>query len=536
MRALPWLITAWLTLVVGCGPAEEEAAAVATSRHEVTANTTVSLSFTATTGVKLRRGPGTGYAELATIPQGAHVTTVASGAPTDGYYRVKYGTLTGWCYGAYLRSPTAVYGYYPDARDALLQLGVTSSRVSQTIGNAPASAGYHARDGSANGVDYCAATDVRVIGLSETQIKALIENLARLGYAGWYRKPGSDGWPSTEAPHIHTVHVSAPMKSVLQAQVADWLVGKNGLTSHTTYRFYTFSQAAQDSVKRLMGRLPPPVGRDGDADGKLDFVDNCPTVSNASQLDTDADGQGDACDADNDADGIADTTDNCPITSNPTQADQDHDGEGDACDADVDGDGVLNTTDNCPRVANATQGDADHDGKGDACESDADADGVGDAKDNCPLLANADQSNVDGDARGDACDADADGDGVSNDGDVCPLVPNADQVDLDGDGLGAACDDDDDGDAVNDGADNCPFLSNPSQEDADGNGLGDACDLLVIPPEQQEVPADPAEQPVDETGEGPVKASGCTQAGGAPALLAFALLLASRMLRPHVRS
>jgi uncharacterized protein YraI len=508
-----------LVLCAGCGPMEEDEVS-ATATQAVTANTTVGVHCTPTSSVKLRRGPGTGYAELATIPSGTKVTTTASGAPTDGYYRVKFGTQTGWASGAFLRSPTAVFGYYPDARDAFLQLGVTSSRVSQTIGSAPASAGYHKRDGTVNGVDYCAATDVRVGGLSEAQIKALLENMAKLGFAGWYRKPGFDGWPSSEAPHIHTVHVSAPMKSELAMQVNDWLIGRNGLTSHSTYRFYDWSPAATDQVKRLMGKLAPPVGRDGDGDGKLDFVDNCPTLSNANQLDTDADGQGDACDTDNDGDGVLDTRDNCPTTRNPTQVDQDADGKGDACDLDVDGDGKPDTMDNCPRVANANQLDTDRDGKGDACEADDDMDGVVDTNDNCPLQANADQSNVDGDSTGDVCDPDSDGDGVLNAADVCPLVSDANQVDLDGDGLGAACDADDDGDSVTDTSDNCPLVANPDQEDFEGNGLGDACDLM-IPPEQQEVPPEPDAQPVDETGGKP----GCSTSGsGALLLMALALV------------
>jgi len=72
-----------------------------------------------------------------------------------------------------------------------------------------------------------------------------------------------------------------------------------------------------------------------------DGTDNCVSVANPSQANTDPDRWGDACD-------------NCLGLDNPTQADADADGVGDDCD-------------NCPTVANPGQEDADGDGTGDAC-------------------------------------------------------------------------------------------------------------------------------------------------------------------------
>jgi hypothetical protein len=77
------------------------------------------------------------------------------------------------------------------------------------------------------------------------------------------------------------------------------------------------------------GICAPP---DADRDGIPDARDNCPNVPNPAQVDTDADGEGDACDPDDDNDGVADPTDNCVLVPNADQSDVDGDGIGDACD------------------------------------------------------------------------------------------------------------------------------------------------------------------------------------------------------------
>ena len=145
-------------------------------------------------------------------------------------------------------------------------------------------------------------------------------------------------------------------------------------------------------------------GSDSDSDGIDDSQDNCPTTSNADQVDTDGDGQGDACDPDDDNDGLDDDDDNCPLTANTDQADNDGDGLGDACDTDDDNDGFDDQQDTCPTTVNLDQTDTDGDGQGDACDADDDNDGLDDDDDNCPLTANPDQSDTDDDGKGDACD------------------------------------------------------------------------------------------------------------------------------------
>jgi len=94
---------------------------------------------------------------------------------------------------------------------------------------------------------------------------------------------------------------------------------------------------------------------DSDGDGIVNDEDNCPDVFNPvrpldgdSQADHDFDGTGDMCDPcpmdadteecsppdpnDKDADGIVNYEDNCPVEYNPEQTDTDEDGMGDLCD------------------------------------------------------------------------------------------------------------------------------------------------------------------------------------------------------------
>jgi hypothetical protein len=139
------------------------------------------------------------------------------------------------------------WGLHPRASDALRAAGVAAWRITQTIGNAPASAGFHAQDGTVNGQPYTAAVDLSVSGLSSSQIHNLLEKLAKVGFAVWYRKDGVDGWSG--ANHLHAVYANCKMKSQLRAQVRSWLNGRNGLSSNAIYQWHDFSAAAWQAVK-----------------------------------------------------------------------------------------------------------------------------------------------------------------------------------------------------------------------------------------------------------------------------------------------
>lgn len=71
--------------------------------------------------------------------------------------------------------------------------------------------------------------------------------------------------------------------------------------------------------------------------------------------------------ADSDLDLVADLNDNCISVSNTDQKDTDRNGRGDACE-DYDRDGMVMASDNCLEIPNRSQEDIDKDGVGDICD------------------------------------------------------------------------------------------------------------------------------------------------------------------------
>jgi hypothetical protein len=235
---------------------------------------------------------------------------------------------------------------------------------------------------------------------------------------------------------------------------------------------------------------------DTDGDFVIDGIDNCPTVLNADQENTDqelvnagetlieGDALGNACDDDDDNDGLLDVEEV---------------GVTDISDPDSDDDLIIDGEDNCPLIFNNDQRNTDADlaaipgslvngdDLGDACDEDDDNDTVddiddsdslnpfvcsdveGDTCDDCSVLARPDVFNdgadLDNDSFCDATDNDDDGDGFSDaDEDTCGTDPRnvfSVPLDTDDDGLcDNGVDDDDDNDTLLD-----------VEEDPDGDGV-----------------------------------------------------------------
>jgi uncharacterized protein (DUF1800 family) len=286
---------------------------------------------------------------------------------------------------------------------------------------------------------------------------------------------------------------------------------------------------------------------DDDKDTIINTVDNCPSIANTDQLDSNNNGIGDACESSqaerNQAlQKISNYAKSQGSSNTPTVSDYTKAGvigitnenlskvnqkvvqltEADVDTAtkiqelikilnistpndDFDGDGVKNSIDNCPIHVNPNQKDTDFDHSGNVCDLDDDADSILDRIDNCPLTPNTEQSDLDNDGIGDVCDTvlnnDNDNDGIANNLDNCPNISNINQNDLDNDGIGDACDTIDNGDNDSDGIinslDNCLNIANSNQLDADNNGIGDVCEITVdsdrdgSPDSLDEFPNDP---------------------------------------------
>ena len=118
-----------------------------------------------------------------------------------------------------------------------------------------------------------------------------------------------------------------------------------------------FGADASASIRATMFQVSKLTSPPTDSDNDGVIIDNCPLVPNTGQLDTDSDGEGDACDTDDDNDGTVDNADAFPFDSAET-ADTDGDGVGDNADAfpndlsettDTDGDGTGDNADATPK-------------------------------------------------------------------------------------------------------------------------------------------------------------------------------------------
>ena len=247
--------------------------------------------------------------------------------------------------------------------------------------------------------------------------------------------------PSTEVPSLNLVEPNDADNSYLMQKLEGTAQSGQQMPYGGPYLNSTLRQLVRDWIDAGAQNITT----DTDGDGLEDDSDNCASVANADQLDTDSDGLGNACDDDDDGDGVADTADAFPLDVAET-LDTDSDGTGNNEDTDDDGDTIVDTADVFPLISIGDETDTDADGAPNTCDAsclaagmtadtDDDGDGVAEAPDAFPLDA-SEQS-------------DSDGDGTGDNADVFPLDAT-ETLDTDDDGFGNNADTDDDGDEVSD--------------------------------------------------------------------------------------
>jgi hypothetical protein len=160
------------------------------------------------------------------------------------------------------QSFAAVYGMppqmYQDYIMACYKAKVNpNNRIVQTIGNAPASAGTHAQDGTVleNGIQYGygAALDLRSKDLTDQQKKVLLSHLFDWGFVGWYRYKGS----FFANRHFHMVYARYSMKRSLRNQVHAFMNDRDGLAGNQKEVFKVATVKQKQKLRTYFLRVNP---------------------------------------------------------------------------------------------------------------------------------------------------------------------------------------------------------------------------------------------------------------------------------------
>lgn len=119
-------------------------------------------------------------------------------------------------------------------------------------------------------------------------------------------------------PHPFSGHVRKRRcaASAVVTLIAAFVVLAMPNTASAAIPFYCDDTGCYAYVDGAYVRVGDPViPPDVDGDGYVNTADNCPSISNPTQLNSDTDEQGNACDADDDGDNVLDANDACPTVA-----------------------------------------------------------------------------------------------------------------------------------------------------------------------------------------------------------------------------
>ncbi|MGH2829465.1 MAG: thrombospondin type 3 repeat-containing protein [Actinomycetota bacterium] len=193
-------------------------------------------------------------------------------------------------------------------------------------------------------------------GAASDNFGASVDVDGTYGIAGAFRDDGQGTIDSGSAWILNGSASWAPMKKL---QAFDRAAGDNFGMSVSIAADLSIGGAPGDDDLGSNAGSAYFFALDTDEDGVPDNIDNCPTVSNPDQKDTDGDGQGDACDDDDDNDGISDEEEAEHPCMDPLVAD---------ADADPDGDGLSNADEINTHDTDPCDADSDDDGQRDGYE------------------------------------------------------------------------------------------------------------------------------------------------------------------------
>ncbi|MFO0753327.1 MAG: choice-of-anchor Q domain-containing protein [Thermodesulfovibrionales bacterium] len=233
-------------------------------------------------------------------------------------------------------------------------------------------------------------------------------------------------------------------------------VSEGNYTITPSNAFYTFTPVFRSvtvSASDIEGQNFTATPKETDGDGVPDYRDNCITVPNQDQQDSNVDGLGDACDfpgsisgkITNDGTGLG--IEGVEVTATGQTSTSSY--------TDASGNYFISNLENgYYRVFASKSGY-----KGGYYNNKEDWYGADKVYVTPGIGVPVDTPNINF-----LLAQDNDNDGTPDSSDNCPAVANIDQSDIDGDGIGDACD-------------NCPTVSNPDQSDSGGDGFGDACTI-----------------------------------------------------------